>query len=98
MPVNLGEERQEGPERCVQEDTGAARVNLWIVTPFVGGGGEEGGGGGERGGGGGVLNDPFSGVTAQISCLSDIYIKSHNRKLTITRQQQNNFVTGVTAT
>lgn len=90
MPVNLGEERQEGPERCVQEDTGAACVNPWIVTRFVGEG--------EGGGGGGVLNDPFSGVIAQISCLSDIYTKSHNRKLTITRQQQNNFVTGVTAT
>lgn len=84
MPVNLGEKRQERPEGCVQEDTGAVRVNLWIVTPLWSGGG-------------GLLNDPFSGVTAQISCLSDIYMKIHNRKLTITRQQQNNFVTGVTA-
>jgi hypothetical protein len=38
-----------------------------------------------------------AGVTDQMSCISDIYITIHNTtKVTVMKQQQNNFTAGIT--
>lgn len=41
-------------------------------------------------------NDPCTGVTYQIPCRADIYIRIHNsRKITAMKSQQTNFLDGV---
>lgn len=38
----------------------------------------------------GGSNDPFTGVTHQISCISDMYIIIHNSNIIVIKYQQNN--------